>query len=223
MTAGSEKSKFSNKEELANAISHFLGFLLSIAALALMVHKSINFGDKVHIITASVFGSSMIVLYLSSSLTHILKQGRIKNFFFTMDRITIYFLIAGTYTPIILLAIGGSLGWTIFGIEWAGALAGTFLIIRKPGNFEKGVNLFFVISYAVMGWLILIAIVPLINALPLAGWLFILIGGAFYTIGIFFYKKGKFLYHHLVWHIFVIMGTAAHFISIFYYILPSTL
>ena len=223
MSASTERSKFSSSEELANAISHFLGFLLSIVALVLMIRKSIRFGDNVHIITAAVFGTSMIALYLSSSLTHILKQGRLKNFFFSMDKITIYFLIAGTYTPLFLVSIGGALGWTIFGIEWAGALAGTFLIIRKPVNFEKGVNLFFVISYAVMGWLVLIAIVPVINALPLSGWLFILLGGAFYTIGIFFYKKGKFLYHHLVWHVLVMMGTASHFITIFYFILPRTL
>jgi len=223
MSAETERSKFSTAEELANAISHFLGFLLSIVALVLMVHKSIRFGDNVHIITSAVFGTSMIALYLSSSLTHILRQGRAKNFFFSMDKITVYLLIAGTYTPLALLAVGGVLGWTIFGIEWACAITGTILILRKPVNFEKGVNLFFVISYAVMGWLILIAIVPLIKSMPLTGWLFILIGGAFYTVGIFFYKKGKFRHHHLVWHLLVMLGTAAHFISIFYFILPGTL
>ena len=108
-----------------------------------------------------------------------LKQGRVRDFFFTLDRIAIYLLIAGTYTPLALVAIGGVLGWTIFGIEWGCALLGTVLILRKPDNFEKGVNLFFVISYAVMGWLVLIAIVPLINILPLMGWLLILIGGSF--------------------------------------------
>ncbi len=221
MSTSTERSKFSNAEERANAISHFLAFLLSIAALVLMLHKTIVFGDRVQIISTAVFGSTMIALYISSSLTHFLKQGRIKNFFFSMDRITIYFLIAGTYTPIALVAIGGALGWTIFGIEWTGALLGTFLILKKPVNFEKGVNLFFVISYAVMGWLLLIAIVPLINTLPLWGWLFILMGGAFYTIGIFFYQKGKFLYHHLVWHILVMMGTAAHFLSIYYFVLQG--
>ena len=163
----------------------------------------------------------MIVLYISSTMTHILKQGRSKNFFFTLDRIAIYLLIAGTYTPLALLTIGGAFGWTIFGIEWGCALLGTILILRKQDNFEKGVKLFFVISYAVMGWLFLIAIVPVINALPLMGWLFILIGGAFYTIGIFFYKKGKFPYHHLVWHLFVILGTIAHFITIYFFVLPG--
>lgn len=222
MTTVIEKSKFSKEEELANAASHFLGFLLSAVALVLMVHKSIISGEKLHTITVAIFGTSMIALYMSSALTHFLKQGRIKNFFFSMDRITIYFLIAGTYTPLTLIAIGGTLGWTIFGIEWTGAIIGIFLILRKPVKFEKGVNLFFIISYAVMGWIILIAIVPVINSLPLWGWLLILIGGAFYTIGIFFYQKGKFRYHHLVWHLLVMMGTASHFFSIFCFVLPRS-
>ncbi len=220
MTAITERSKFTSGEELANAISHFIGFLLSIAALVLMLYKSIHFGNNVHVITVAVFGSSMIALYISSALTHFLKQGRLKNFFFSMDKITIYLLIAGTYTPLALVAIGGALGWVIFGIEWACAITGTILILRKPVNFEKGVNLFFVISYAVMGWLFIIAIVPVTQNMSLWGWLMILIGGAFYTIGIFFYKKGKFRYHHLVWHLLVMMGTAAHFISIFWFVLP---
>jgi hemolysin III len=220
MTAITERSKFSAKEELANAISHFIGFLLSIAALVFMLYRSIHFGEYVHIITVAVFGSSMIALYISSALTHFLKQGRLKNFFFSMDRITIYLLIAGTYTPLALVAIGGALGWVIFGIEWACAIAGIILILRKPVNFERGVNLFFVISYAVMGWLFIIAIVPVVKNLSLWGWLMILIGGAFYTIGIFFYKKGRFKFHHLVWHLLVMMGTAAHFISVFCFVLP---
>lgn len=206
---------------MGNALSHFLGFLLSIVALILLLSRSLNHEDKLHSVSVTVFGISMISLYLSSSLTHYLKQGRFKDFFFSMDKITIYFLIAGTYTPFALCAIGGALGWTIFALEWAGVIAGTFLIIRKPVNFEKGVNLFYVISYAVMGWLILIAIVPVIRIMPAPGWLLILIGGLFYTVGIFFYKLGKFPYHHLVWHILVMLGTTAHFFSVYYYVLPG--
>lgn len=214
-------SKYTHGEELANALSHFVGFLLGITALVIMLLRSLKFGSGLHLSTSLVFGVSMIVLYISSTMTHILKQGRVKNIFFTLDRIAIYILIAGTYTPIALVTIGGGFGWTIFGIEWGCALIGTILILKKPDNFEKGVNLFFVISYAVMGWLVLIAVVQVIQALPLMGWLLIFVGGAFYTIGIFFYKKGKFLYHHLVWHIFVIMGTVAHFMTIYFFVLPA--
>lgn len=221
MTHTGEISKFSRGEEMANALSHFIGFLLGITGLVLMLIRTAAHGNSLQMSTSLVFGISMVLLYLSSTMTHYLQQGKTKNIFFTLDRIAIYLLIAGTYTPIALITIGGWFGWVIFGIEWGCALLGTSLIIRKPDDFEKGVKLFFVISYAVMGWLFLVAIVPVINALPLMGWLLILIGGFLYTIGIFFYKKGKFRYHHLVWHIFVILGNAAHFASIYFYVLSA--
>jgi hemolysin III len=130
-------------------------------------------------------------------------------------------LIAGTYTPFALITLNGPLGWTIFGIEWACAIAGSAIVLLKPVNFEKGVNTITVVIYAAMGWLIIIAIVPIIKILPTGGWLLILIGGVMYTTGIFFYKKGKFPYHHLVWHLFVIAGSVAHFLAIYYYVLPD--
>ncbi len=220
MSEYTEISRFSRREEMANTISHFIGFLMAIAALVMMLHQSLKQGDTIHLISTAVFGITMVILYLSSSLTHFLKQGKVKNFFFTVDKIAIYLLIAGTYTPFALVTIQGALGWTIFGIEWMGAITGTLLILRNPVNFEKGVNIIAVISYAVMGWLILIAIVPAIRVMPTMGWLLILIGGALYTIGIFFYKKGKFRYHHLVWHLFVMGGSVAHFLSIYFFVLP---
>lgn len=221
MSEYTEISRFSKKEEVANALSHFIGFLLAIAALVLMVYRTVMHGNTVHIFTATLFGITLMILYLSSSLTHILKQGNIKNFFFSLDRIAIYLLIAGTYTPFALVSVQGALGWTVFGIEWMGALLGSFFILRNPVNFEKGVKTFAIVSYAVMGWLILIAIVPIIQTMPTMGWILILIGGGFYTIGIFFYKRGKFNYHHLVWHIFVLAGSAAHFLSIYFFVLPD--
>ncbi|TFH22923.1 MAG: hemolysin D, partial [Bacteroidia bacterium] len=150
--------KFSRSEEIANAVSHFSGALLAIAALVLMLYQSTKHGNTWHVVSTAVFGVSMIVLYLSSTLTHILPMGKTKDFFFNIDRIAIYFLIAGTYTPIALITLSGPLGWTIFGIEWGLALTGTILILRKPGDYDTGVNAFYVISYVVMGWLILIAI-----------------------------------------------------------------
>ena len=212
--------KFSRGEEIANAVSHLLGALLAIVALVLMVNKSALFGNAWHVITASVFGASMIVLYVSSTLTHILPMGRTKDRFFNFDRIAIYFLIAGTYTPIALIALSGPLGWVIFGIEWGLALTGTFLILKKPGDYNTGVNVFYVASYAAMGWLILIAIVPLMRVLPLMGSLWILIGGLCYTLGIVFFKMVRFPFHHLVWHLLVLAGTASHFFAVFFYIIP---
>lgn len=212
--------KFSRREEMANAISHFSGGLLAVAALVLMVYQSAVHGNGWHVVSSAVFGASMIVLYLSSTLTHILPMGKAKDFFFNFDRIAIYFLIAGTYTPIALITLSGPLGWVIFGIEWGVALTGTILILRKPGDFNTGVNTFYVVSYAVMGWLLLVAIVPIIRTLPLMGSLWILIGGLCYTLGIVFFKIVRFPYHHLVWHLLVVAGTVSHFFAVFFYIIP---
>ena len=129
-----KKIKFSRGEELANAISHFLGALLAVVALVLMVHFSIVNGNGWHVVSTSIFGSSMIVLYISSTMTHILPMGRAKDRFFNFDRIAIYLLIAGTYTPITLLTLHGPLGWVIFGIEWGLAIVGTLMILTRPGD-----------------------------------------------------------------------------------------
>ncbi len=212
--------KFSRGEELANAISHFSGALLAVAGLVLMLHFSIVKGNGWHVVSTSIFGASMIVLYISSTMTHILPMGRAKDRFFNFDRIAIYLLIAGTYTPIALLTLHGPLGWIIFGIEWGLALIGTIMILTRPGDFNTGVSTFYVVSYAVMGWLLLIAIVPIMNALPLMGTVWILIGGLCYTLGILFFKVIKFPYHHLVWHLFVLAGTISHFIAVFFFMIP---
>lgn len=215
------RNKFSKSEELANALSHLSGTMLSIAALVIMVYFSVLRGNAWHIVSTSIFGATMIILYFSSTMTHILPMGRTKDIFFNLDRIAIYFLIAGTYTPLSLVVLNGPLGWVIFGIEWGLALTGTFLILTKPGNFKSGVNTFYVISYAVMGWIIAIAFIPAMDRLPAMGWIWILIGGLCYTLGIFFYKFGRFPYHHLVWHLLVIAGTASHFFLVLFYIIPS--
>lgn len=212
--------KFSKGEELANAYSHLTGALLATAGLVLMIWQSALHGSAIHIVTTSVFGATMIILYLSSTMTHILPMGRLKDVFFNMDRIAIYMLIAGTYTPLALIAIGGTMGWVVFGIEWAIALTGTILILSKPGDFDTGVNTFYVVSYAVMGWLVIIALGPIINNLPLMGLLWILIGGICYTLGIVFFKIIKFPYHHLVWHILVIAGSLCHFFAVYFYVIP---
>lgn len=212
--------KFSHGEELANGVSHFIGALLAVVALVLMVHYSVRYGNGWHVVSTSVFGATMIILYLSSTLTHILPMGRAKDRFFNFDRIAIYLLIAGTYTPIALIALHGPMGWVVFGIEWGLAITGTLVILIKPGDFNTGVSTFYVLSYAVMGWLFLIAIVPVMNNLPLMGAVWILIGGLCYTLGILFFKKFRFPYHHLVWHLMVLAGTASHFIAIFFYMIP---
>ncbi|MCP4312716.1 MAG: hypothetical protein GY790_15750 [Bacteroidetes bacterium] len=213
-------TKFTKREELANAYSHLAGALLATVGLVLMIWQSVMHGTVVHIITTSVFGATMVILYLSSTMTHILPMGRIKDFFFNMDRIAIYMLIAGTYTPLALIGIGGTMGWVTLGIEWGIALTGTIMILSKPGDYKTGVNTFYVVSYAVMGWLALIAIGPLVTNMPLMGLLWILIGGLCYSLGIVFFKVIKFPYHHLVWHLLVIAGSLSHFFAVFFHVIP---
>lgn len=212
--------KFSKNEELANSLSHLLGAVLAVAGAVFMVRHSVNHGNGLAVISSSIFGASLITLYLSSTLTHLLPVGKAKDLFFNVDRIAIYLLIAGTYTPIALITLQGPLGWVIFGLEWGFALLGTLIILSRPGDYQTGVNTFYVVSYALMGWLILVAVGPLFRSLPLMGTVWILIGGISYTVGIPFFKVFKFPFHHLVWHLLVLGGSVAHFIAVFYYILP---
>lgn len=212
--------RFTAQEELANTVSHLAGALLATAGLVLMVVFSAIRGSAWHVVSSSIFGSTMVLLYISSTLNHWLKPGKGKEFFFNFDQIAIFMLIAGTYTPLTLVALHGPLGWTIFGVEWGLALTGTIIKIAKPSKYESGVNLFFVLTYAIMGWMIIAAIVPVFKALPLMGVLWILIGGICYTLGILFFRVIRFRFHHLVWHLFVIAGTVSHFFAIFFYVIP---
>lgn len=216
-------SRFTHKEEQANAISHLAGAVLSLVAMVLMLQLSVRQGSIWHIISSSVYGTTLILLYLSSTMTHWLKHGKLKETFFTFDQIAIFFLIAGTYTPLALIALHGTTGWIIFGIEWGLAFSGSLYRILKPRKYNTGVNLLFILLYVVMGYLFVVVLSPMHQAMGLAGILWILAGGVFYTGGIFFYKKGKFTYHHLVWHLMVLAGSIAHFIGIYKYVLTIDL
>lgn len=215
------KEETSTREELANFISHLTGALMSALALALMVRYSLLHGQTIQLVSTIVYGVSLIVLYGSSSTAHYLPPGKSKDLFFNIDRIAIYVLIAGTYTPLALITLAGPTGWIIFGIEWGIALSGSLFILVRPGNPSSGVNGFYVFSYVFMGWLILLAIVPLTTTLPLMGVLWIIWGGVCYSLGILFYKVWRFPYHHLVWHLLVMAGSICHFFAIFYYVIRS--
>jgi hemolysin III len=212
--------RFSQSEELANALSHLAGALLATTGLVLMVVYSVRNGNAWHVVSTSIYGSSLFILYTSSTLNHWLKPGRGKEFFFNFDQVAIFLLIAGTYTPLTLVLIRSGLGWTIFGLEWGLALVGISIKVVKPTAFESGVNRFFISLYAVMGWMLLIGIRTIAAAISQMGLAWIFIGGACYTLGIVFYKRIQFPYHHLVWHLFVIAGSISHFFAIFFHILP---
>ena len=217
----SNQNRHTNSEESANAISHLIGAVLATAGLVFMIVFSNIRGNTWHIVSTSIYGITLIILYLSSGIAHALKNGKTKEIFFTIDRISIFLLIAGTYTPITLVVLRGPLGWVLFGIEWAIAISGTILTftpLAKPG---KRVNYLFITMYLVMGWLLLVAIVPVMRTLSIMGITWILAGAIFYTVGVFFYTKARFRYHHLVWHLLVIAGSLSHFFAIFFHVIPG--
>lgn len=211
--------RFNDKEDLANAISHLGGTLLSIAGLVLMVIFSSLKGNAWHIVSSSVFGTSLILLYLSSTLAHWLPEGNVKDRFFVFDQGAIFILIAGTYTPLALVALRGALGWTVFGIEWGLALTGIIRLLIRNSRFEDGVALADILIYVAMGWLVVFISGPVLRSVELMGYLWIIIGGLFYTTGIIFFKFTKFRFHHLIWHLMVIAGSVSHFTAIFFYII----
>jgi hemolysin III len=185
-----------------------------------MLINSFLKGNAWHVFSSAVFGFSMIFLYMSSSIAHWLPEGKRKNDFFTLDQIAIFILIAGTYTPLSLVALNGEIGWIVFGIEWILAFIGIIRVLARKNNFESGVRITDILIYIGMGWLVLTVYGQVLKTVPLTGFIWIIVGGLFYTLGVIFYKIAKFRFHHLIWHLFVIGGTISHFIAIFLYVLP---
>ncbi|KKB33403.1 PAQR family membrane homeostasis protein TrhA [Bacillus thermotolerans] len=208
---------FSKGEELANSITHGIGALLSVAALVLLIIYSSLHGTVWHVVSFTIFGVTMLTLYLSSTLVHSLPPGRAKNIFEICDHSSIYFFIAGTYTPFLFLAVEGSLGWTLFGVVWGLALFGTVFKIF----FVKKFLVTSTLLYVLMGWLIVFAWDTLSHNLPTASLSLLVTGGILYTVGAIFYLWRGFKYHHMVWHLFVVAGSVTHFFSVFY-LLPSS-
>ncbi len=159
------KLRFTNSEELANSISHGIGFILSIFATTLLIYYAKQNNDIWDITSTTVFSATLILLYLSSVMNHSLAHGKAKDFFHNFDQIAIYLLIAGTYTPLALAGIRHDWGWVMFGIEWFLAVAGILIKVFIPNKFEKGVNVFIITSYVIMGWLLLLFIGPLTKIL----------------------------------------------------------
>lgn len=198
------------REEIANAITHGIGSLLAISALVLLIVFSALQGSAWHVSSFVIFGSTMVVLYVMSTLYHSLTHIRAKKLFRKFDHMSIFLLIAGTYTPFCLTALRGWLGWTIFGIVWACAIGG---IVVKAFHTGKG-ELISTILYIVMGWIIIFFIRPVYESMSVQGFSFLLLGGAFYTLGAFFFIREKIPYNHSIWHLFVLAGSAFHFFAV---------
>ena len=206
---------FSVAEEIWHAVTHGVGFILSIAALALLISFATLSGSAVHMTAAAIYGTALIIMYGSSTLYHAITHQNIKYLFQKFDHAAIYFLIAGTYTPIMLITIGGVWGWTLFGIEWGIALIGISLKFLYPGRFEA----FSLVAYVLMGWIIVVVFDTFkANIDPLGFWL-IIGGGIAYTSGIVFYVKDKINYFHAIWHLFVLTGSILQFFAILLYVI----
>lgn len=204
------------KEEIANAVTHSLGMLLSIAGLCLMVVYAAMHREASHVVSASVFGGAMVVLYGASTLYHSFQHPTLKHILRIVDHACIYLLIAGTYTPFTLVVLPVGWGWSIFGVIWGLALAGILFKVLCIGRLE----VLCVAVYIGMGWLGILAIKPLLDALPLAGIAWLTTGGLMYTFGVGFYAWERLPYNHAIWHLFVMAGTFCHFVTVYWFVLP---
>lgn len=215
--AAEVSAAYPHREELANSLTHGLGALLSVAGLALMVSFSCRLGDAWQVASTAVFGATLVLLYTSSTLYHGFRGQRMKEVLQKFDHAAIFLLIAGTYTPFVLVPLRGPWGWSLFGVVWGLALIGVALKFWFAGRFR----LVSTLIYLGMGWLVLVAIKPLMAALPSGGLRLLIAGGLCYTGGAVFYLWKRLPYQHAVWHLFVMAGSACHWAAVFYYVLPS--
>jgi hemolysin III len=202
-------------EETANAVTHGVGVLLAITALVLMIVRAAHSGDNWSLVAGSVYGSSLILLYTASTLYHSFPWPRAKAVMQKIDHSAIYLLIAGTYTPFTLVTLRGPWGWTIFGLVWGLALAGIIFELAARGKWRR-LSLVFYIG---LGWMAVIAAKPLYEGLPGGGLLLLLAGGLFYSGGAVFYASKRLLWNHAVWHVFVLLGSVAHFFCIYSFVM----
>ena len=210
----SPRSEQSKAEEIANSISHGIGLVAISAGTPFLVLHAINQESVGFIVGASVFSATVVLLYLASTLYHALPKGKAKGAFRVIEHSVIFLLIAGTYTPFTLGVLKGAWGWSLFGIIWGlaaiGVLLKVFLGASRP--------IFFTVLYVLMGWVIVIAIDPLLERMQEGGFSWLLAGGLSYTVGVvFFATDSRVRYGHLIWHLFVITGTACHYMAVFFY------
>lgn len=198
------------KEELANSLSHGIGVVLSIAGLTILILFAAFYGNPWHIVSFSIFGASLLLLYSMSTLYHSVHHPIVKKVLRFFDHSAIFLLIAGTYTPFVLVNLRGGWGWSIFGVIWACALIGIVIKSVLTGRFQK----LSVAVYIVMGWLCLIALKEIVIHVPALSIVLLLLGGISYTAGVIFFAWRKLPYHHTVWHLFVLTGSLFHYFAV---------
>ena len=207
------QSGYTFREEVGNTITHILGMMFSVCATSVLVTLSCFWGDCWSIVSCAIFGASMLLVYTASSVYHAVQNERAKQLLKKLDHIAIYYLIAGSYTPFLLVPMRSELGWWMFGIVWGLALAGTLLKIFMP---PSGTKLWSVGLYLAMGWLIVFVSGKLFACIPGVSIVFLILGGLFYSVGIAFYIKKNWEFSHAIWHMFVLLGTMMHFFSVLF-------
>lgn len=205
----------SHREEVASLVTHAVATVLSIAALVVMI--VLSGGDVFKLVSAMVFGSSLVLLYTSSTLYHFFTSPQWKASFQALDHACIYLLIAGSYTPITLITLRGSSGWWLFGTVWTLAIFGVLVKTLRQGKRDHWIS---TVLYLAMGWLILFAIKPLVRGLPAGGVWLLVAGGFTYSVGIVFYAWNRLPFNHAIWHLFVMGGSVCHVLAVTLYVLP---
>ena len=208
---------YSPTEEKINIISHAIGLILSIVASVLLITYANLHGTVRHVVSFSIFGASLIILYAASTFYHSTIKPELRNRLRIIDHASIYVLIAGSYTPFTLVTLNGPIGWVFFGTSWGLALTGIILKLFFTGKYK----LISTLMYVFMGWIIIFAIKPLIDNLSLEGLLWLFAGGMAYTIGAILYSIKKIRFNHAIFHLFVLIGSISHFVSVFFYVLPG--
>jgi len=211
-----QQSQYSCAEEIANSITHGLGMLLSIAGLAVLIGFASAHGNAWHITACSIFGATLILSYTSSTLYHSIPQPAAKRVLKVIDHAAIYLLIAGTYTPFTLVNLRGPWGWSLFGTIWGLAILGIILKTTMLGKIA-GIS---TAIYLAMGWIVVIAIKPMLSSVATGGLILLLLGGLAYSAGVIFYAWKRLPYNHAIWHLFVLTGSLCHYFAILFYVIP---
>lgn len=217
MSNAQQAKYYPPSEERINVATHAAGLLLSVVGLCLLVIRALGHGDALLLAGFSVFGLSLIVLYAASTVYHSAREPGLRVKLRTVDHASIFVLIAGTYTPVALVTLGGPVGWSLFGIVWGMAIAGIVLKLFFTGRFR----FVSILIYVCMGWIIVFFIGPLVRSIPQAGLAWLLAGGIAYTAGAIVYGAHKISFGHAIFHFLVLIGSICHFIAVYHYVLPA--
>jgi hemolysin III len=209
---------YSLGEEIANSVTHGFGTILSVVGLVLLVYLATINGDGYQIVSFSIYGASLIILYLASTLYHAFQKPKLKRVFKIIDHASIFLLIAGTYTPFLLVGLRGRFGWILFAIIWGLALMGIGFKAFFIDRFQKLSTL----AYVLMGWLSVLMIKGLAENIEMGGLIWLAVGGVAYTVGVIFYALKKIPYMHSIWHLFVLAGSVSHFMSVYLFLAPHS-